>query len=207
LNEVDVSGTHAVQFFDSQFRRQVGESDFALNPFEQLALTYVSGEILDLGCGLGNLSLAAARLGCRVSAVDGSPTAVARLQKAAQTEGLPIEAVVADLALWSANRCYDTVIAIGLLMFFPQTRALALLDALRGSVSPGGCCIVNVLAKGTTYLDMFEPNHYHLFSTLELKRAFSGWRIQVIGQDGFDAPGGTRKEFITIVAERPGQAS
>ena len=199
--------SQGVKFFETQFRRQVEAGDFALNPFERLALNHVSGEVLELGCGLGNLSLAAARLGCRVCAVDGSRTAIARLQQAAQTEGLPIEAVVADLEQWSGDRCYETVVAIGLLMFFPRRRALDLLDALRGSVTPGGRCIVNVLIEGTTYLAMFEPDHYHLFSPVELKAAFSGWRIDVFRQDGFAAPGGTRKEFITIVAERPGSGS
>ena len=46
-----------IAFFDTQFQRQVRESDFALNPFEQLALDYIAGTVLDYGCGLGNLSI------------------------------------------------------------------------------------------------------------------------------------------------------
>ncbi len=51
----------SVRFFETQFERQVRENDFALNPFETLALDHVAGDLLDLGCGLGNLSLEAAR--------------------------------------------------------------------------------------------------------------------------------------------------
>ena len=48
--------THSVRFFETQFRRQLDGGDFALNPFERLALPYLKGDVLDLGCGLGNLA-------------------------------------------------------------------------------------------------------------------------------------------------------
>lgn len=63
---------HSVRFFDQQFRRQIGARDFALNPFEQAALPYLSGRVLDYGCGLGNLACAAAERGCSVVVLDAS---------------------------------------------------------------------------------------------------------------------------------------
>ena len=97
-----------VDFFERQFQRQVRETDFALNPFEQLALSYVAGSVLDLGCGLGNLSLEAARRGCSVTAVDASPTAVERVRAVALHERLALEALQADLACFSIDQDYDT---------------------------------------------------------------------------------------------------
>ena len=52
-----VSRKRSVEFFEQQFRRQVQAKEFVLNPFEMLAVDYLSGDVLDLGCGLGNLSL------------------------------------------------------------------------------------------------------------------------------------------------------
>ena len=57
--------TQSVRFFETQFQRQVAAAEFALNPFERLALPFLNGEVLDLGCGLGNLALEAARAGSR----------------------------------------------------------------------------------------------------------------------------------------------
>jgi tellurite methyltransferase len=191
-----------IAFFDTQFQRQVRESDFALNPFEQLALDYVAGTVLDYGCGLGNLTHAAARRGSRVVAVDASPTAVERIRATAAQEKLAVEASGADLSTHSIERSYDTIVAIGLLMFFRRERALALLADIQANVAAGGCAIVNVLIEGTTYLGMFDPDNYYLFGRDELEQCFAGWKILVSRHDSFPAPGDMRKEFSTVIARR-----
>ncbi len=191
-----------VDFFERQFQRQVRETDFALNPFEQLALSHVAGSVLDLGCGLGNLSLEAARRGCSVTAVDASPTAVERIRAAALHERLPLEALQADLACFSIEQDYDTIVAIGLLMFFRKEQALRLLRQIGQRVRPGGRAIVNVLVEGTTYLEMFRPGEYYLFGANELEQAFAGWTLLVARRDSFPAPEGTRKEFTTVIAQK-----
>lgn len=192
----------SVEFFENQFQRQVRETDFALNPFEQLALAHVAGSVLDLGCGLGNLSLEAARRGCSVTAVDASPTGIERVRAAALQEQLPLQALQADLGRFRIEQQYDTIIAIGLLMFFRRESALALLRQIGQQVRPGGRAIVNVLVEGTTYLGMFKPDEYYLFGANELERTFAGWTLLVARHDSFPAPEGTRKEFATVVAQK-----
>ena len=155
-----------IAFFDTQFQRQVRESDFALNPFEQLALDYIAGTVLDAH------------------------------------EKLAVEASGADLSTHSIERSYDTIVAIGLLIFFRRERALALLADIQANVAAGGCAIVNVLIEGTTYLGMFDPDNYYLFGRDELEQCFAGWKILVSRHDSFPAPGDTRKEFATVIARR-----
>jgi hypothetical protein len=57
----------------TSFNAQVRDKEYALDPFEILAPDHVKGSVLDLGCGLGNLSPEAGRRGQRVVAVDASP--------------------------------------------------------------------------------------------------------------------------------------
>jgi tellurite methyltransferase len=193
----------SVAFFESQFQRQVRDQEYALNPFEILALDYVKGSVLDFGCGLGNLSLEAGRRGHRVLAVDASPTAVARLNKDAEREGLPVRGIQADIENWTIDESYDTIVVIGLLMFFRHETALRLLNAIQEQVKPGGRAIGNVLIEGTTYLRMFDSDNYCLFRRNELDERFDGWNILDSRYHTFPAPEGTRKDFSTIIAEKP----
>jgi tellurite methyltransferase len=192
-----------IDFFDSQFQRQVSESEFALNPFELLALPFLRGRVLDLGCGLGNLSIEGARRGCPVLALDASACAIERIRNVAAAESLAIQADVTDLATYHITEQFDTVVAIGLLMFFPKFRALEMLEEIKEHVLPGGCAIVNVLNEGTTYLDMFEPGYYYLFGQSELRGRFAEWELDVSRSDNFPAPGKTVKAFTTVVARKP----
>lgn len=192
-----------VKFFEDQFQRQVREQEFAINPFESLALGHLRGTVLDLGCGLGNLSLEAARRGHEVVAVDGSATAVERIRSCAARERVPVRAEQADLGSWRVDRCYDTIVAIGLLMFFRRERGLELLRDLKEHVLPGGRVILNVLIEGTTFMSMFEPGNYYLFGPHELEEFFAGWTVLASSQQTFPAPDGKCKVFATLVAERP----
>lgn len=197
--------SRSIAFFDAQFARQSAARDYTLNPFEVRALPRLAGSrrVLDLGCGLGNLALAVAGTGARVTALDASPHAIEDLRRRAAGSRLDVDARQADLAAWRASETYDAVACIGLLMFFARDRALAGLLAVRDAVAPGGLAVVNVLAEGTTFLDMFDPAGWHLFTREELLAPFAGWHVEALAEDDFPAPGGTLKRFLTLVARRP----
>lgn len=197
-------GTNAsVQFFDDQFRRQVAEGDLQLNPFEAAALKHVRGNVLEYGCGLGNLAVSAARQGCTVVALDGSHAAIEHLRQVTRQEGLGIFAAVADLRTYEIKQDFDTVVCIGLLMFFDCPTAHAKLAELREHVLPGGTLVVNVLIEGTTYMDMFSTEGHCLFKPEEVRDALGGWELLGYSQEAFTAPRGKVKLFATAVAQRP----
>ena len=198
-----MQANRSIDFFDTQFQRQVAAREFALNPFEQLALPHLRGRVLDLGCGLGNLSIEAARRGAAVTAVDGSASAIERIRDAAASERLNVEAVLADIGQYAIRGSFDTVVAIGLLMFFPCERARALLGELQQAVAGGGIAVVNVLVEGTTFMGMFDGDHHCLFGRTELAERFAGWELLQQQHQDFDAPGNTRKAFATVIARRP----
>jgi len=197
-----MDANHSISFFDNQFQKQVREQSFALNPFEEAALPYLTGSVLDLGCGLGNLVVEAARRGASVVAVDASPTAIARIQQVAAEEKLALRGVQADLKNYQIDGQFDSIAAIGLLMFFDRPRALELLDEIQRHVKPGGRVVINVLIEGTTFLGMFQPGHYYLFGRDELEQCFAGWRVLALNYQTFSAPENTEKVFATIIAEK-----
>jgi tellurite methyltransferase len=193
----------SVHFFDAQFQRQIAAQVHELNPFEQAALPHLRGHVLDCGCGMGNLAVAAARQGCSVVALDGSHAAIAHLREVAAREALAVVAHEADLRTHRVAETFDAVVCIGLLMFFDCPTAGRRLEDLQASVRPGGVAVVNVLTEGTTYMDMFSPEGHCLFGRDELRQRFAGWHILSVQHQMFPAPADTKKAFVTLVARKP----
>ncbi len=198
-----MTANSSVEFFDRQFKQQVTHHELALNPFESAALPYLAGTVLDFGCGLGNLALAAARLGSEVFALDASRTAIEHVAAAARLAHLPVRAEQADLRDYALDASYDSVVSIGLLMFFDCATAYRQLARLQSAVKPGGVAAINVLSDGTTFMDMFSPEGHCLFQANELLERFDGWEILYQEQHTFAAPRGTTKQFTTVIARRP----
>lgn len=193
----------SIRFFDAQFQRQIGASDLKLNPFEELALPYLRGNVLDYGCGLGNLAVAAARQGCSVMALDASHTAIEHVRQVARAQSLPITCAEADLRSYVVADTYDAIVCIGLLMFFDCATAVSQLQHLQDTVRPGGVAVVNVLVQGTTYLDMFDPSSHCLFARDEMLERFAGWEILQTEYQDFPAANDTTKSFVTVIARKP----
>jgi tellurite methyltransferase len=193
----------AVEFFGAQFERQIAAHDYKFNPFEERALPYLTGKVLDLGCGLGNLALAAAARGAHVTAYDACENAVDDLAQRAIASGLDVRVQAVDLKGWRPEETYDAVNCIGLLMFFAREDALAGLEAVRDAVRPGGVAIVNAMIEGSTFLAMFDPDAYYLFKPDELATPFAGWDLLHDSVEEFPAPGEMSKRFRTVIARRP----
>jgi len=200
---IETPDAGAVQFFDRQFERQVAAAEYVLNPFEQAVMPFLHGDVLDLGCGLGNLALAAAGRGCRVTALDASPLAIADLARRARAQGIELEAHTAELRHYVPGRSYDAIVAIGLLMFFACGDAHGLLARLRDAVKPEGVIALNVLIDGTTWLAPFGNQPYCLFASDALSGEFVGWKVLLSRHEDYPAPNAALKRFHTLVAQRP----
>ncbi len=194
---------YSVEFFDRQFQRQASTDILALNPFEQAALPHLRGRVLDFGCGMGNLAVAAAERGCSVLALDASPAAIRHLQSRAEAASLDIHAIEADLRHYPIVGEFDSIVSIGLLMFFDCPTAVRRLADLRARVRAGGTLIVNVLIDGTTYLDMFAADEYCLFARSEMEQQFADWHIVHSEFSEFAAPDDKIKSFTTLIVQKP----
>ena len=197
------NANHSIEFFDRQFQRQAAAGDLALNPFEEAALPHLRGRVLDFGCGMGNLAIAAARRGCSVVALDASSTAISHLRQRASLESLSIEAVQADLRDYPLGGDFDAVVSIGLLMFFDCPSAFRALANLQACVREGGVAVVNILVEGTTYMDMFDLGSYCLFPRSALEQRFAGWDILQSGLRDFPVADQKVKSFASMIARKP----
>lgn len=157
------------------------------NPFELAAIPHLNGRLFYYGCGMGNLSLAAA---------------IRHIQQRAAAQALSVHGVVADLRDYELDEDLDAVVFIGLLMFFDCPTAFRALSNLQARVREGGVAVVNVLIEGTTYLKMFGAESHCLFSRAEMETHFSGWSVFHFEFSDFEAPGATKKVFTTLIARK-----
>ena len=99
--------------------------------------------VLELGCGLGLPSLAAARAGARVLATDLSPAAVALTAVNAERNGLLLDVAVADWAAPDALLAappWDLVVAADVLYGWRAEHLLG--ELLPRLVAPGGAVLL-----------------------------------------------------------------
>ena len=139
------------------------------------------GRALDLACGAGRNAVYLARLGWRVTAVDSSQAAIARLKERA--EGLAIETRVADLERGEfpiEPHGYDLICD-----FFYLQRSL--FREIREGVRPGGMVVAAIHLEGSFAL---RPG--------ELREEFAGWKILFYSE----AAAGTGKRTARIMARR-----
>ena len=129
---------------DDRERRRLRLQASILNPFtEQLfrRAGISSGmNVLDIGCGVGDVSLLAARLVGRsgsITSVDIDPPALQTLAARAAVEGLTnLECIQADIHHWKADRRFDAVVGRHILIH--STDPLAVIRACAALLHPRG---------------------------------------------------------------------
>lgn len=157
-----------------------GTTRACLEFLDRLEAMGATGSVLDLGCGSGILSIAAAKLGFfPVTAIDNDPAAVrtARENAAANGVGDRIAFTVADLASWSPPFRAGVVLA-NLLAEVLQRHAATLASA----VAPGGRLAVSgILAD--QYPGVRAEFAKHRFSE-EAVRQLDEWRSGLLRGPG-----------------------
>jgi SAM-dependent methyltransferase len=110
-----------------------GGTNSGMAPVHRRAARLAVGDVVELGCCFGFLSLRLAAAGHRVTAVDLCPGAVRLLGSVAPALGVSLHAVAGDaLAVPLADRCADTIFAVHLLEHLPPgLDAVVLREMLR----------------------------------------------------------------------------
>ena len=103
-----------------------------------------TGAALDLACGLGGNALFLAQQGLAVTAWDISSVAVARLEAAADRQGLNINACQQNISSLSLAKSSFDVITVS--RFLDRT----LTDAIIGALKPGGLLFYQTFTKEKT---------------------------------------------------------
>lgn len=130
-------------FADSEFNFKFSPGENLLEIMERLKKNK-SRRVLDLGCGLGRWSIALARAGFQIKAVDISSEAIKRVQKWAEKEGLYIETQVSPAQELDSERDgFDAVICNSVLDHMPLAEAQKVMFHLKNVLRPDGIAYVS----------------------------------------------------------------
>ena len=122
------------------------------------------GRVVDLACGDGRHSIAAAELGCQVVGIDRDPVALAVARRQAAAAGLPVRWLELDLeGEWPALGVFDAVLVFNYLDRANMPRILQL-------VAPGGLLIMETFLEAQREAGWGPTSSAHLLRSGELAR-------------------------------------
>ncbi|MEO7985737.1 MAG: class I SAM-dependent methyltransferase [Gemmatimonadales bacterium] len=127
--------------------------------------------MLDLACGEGRHSLAAAALGATVVGVDRDESRLARARELADWKGLSIEWRIVDLEVqWPDFGSFDAVLAFN---YLDRAR----LPQVRGLVAAGGLLMMETFLAAQRDLGWGPTSDDHLLQPGELARLMRPLRV------------------------------
>ena len=152
--------------------------------------------VLDLACGAGRHSLAAAALGARVTGVDRDPAKLATAKERAAAAGLSIEWLEMDLeGPWPDLGSFDAVLVFN---YLDRASMLKIL----GRVAPGGRLMMETFLEAQREAGWGPTSERHLLQPGELARLVSPLTV-VHGREVFETVDAERwRAVASVIAVR-----
>jgi len=149
------------------------------------ALGGISGEVLDIGCGLGDNSIYFASRGHSVTGLDGSPTAIEEARRRASEAGVSVTFAVADATkLTGYDGRFDTVIDSALYHCLDEEDQQAYIAALYRATRPGARLHLSCFSDGNVN-GVIAPMGHVPESNLRDTLTDNGWLIDFLGPTSY----------------------
>ena len=157
----------------------VGQAQPRLMELE--ALGAINGEVLDIGCGLGDNAIFLASRGHSVTGLDGSPAAIDRARARAADAGQQVRFDVADATeLAGYDGAFDTVIDSALLHCLDDDGRRAYAAALHRATRPGARWFISCFSDGNVN-GVITPMGAVPEDSHPRHPGRTGWRIDFLG--------------------------
>jgi len=145
------------------------------------ALGGISGEVLDIGCGLGDNAIYLASRGHSVTGLDGSPAAIEEAHRRAAQAGVTVTFEVADATdLSGYDGRFDTVVDSALYHCLDDDGRQAYIAALYRATRPGARLHLSCFSDGNVNGLMAPMGHVPESNLRDILTA-NGWRIDFLG--------------------------
>jgi SAM-dependent methyltransferase len=145
------------------------------------ALGGFSGEVLDIGCGLGDNAIYLASRGHSVTGLDGSPAAIEEARRRAADAGVTVTFDVADATnLTGYEGRFDTVVDSALYHCLDEDGQQAYVAALYRATRPGARLHLSCFSDGNIN-GVIAPMGHVPESNIRDTLTANGWRIDFLG--------------------------
>jgi ubiquinone/menaquinone biosynthesis C-methylase UbiE len=162
----------------------------------------IGGNVLDIGCGLGDNAVYLAEKGHQVTALDISPTALITAERRAADAGVDVKFGVADATkLEGYSDAFDTVVDSGMFHCLDDDGKRSYLSALHRATRPGARLLLSCFSDANRQDDQWRPpvvSEQTLHDTL----GDTGWQIASLQPMTVRREGLPEMEFWQVQAER-----
>jgi SAM-dependent methyltransferase len=139
-----------------------------------------SGDVLDIGAGVGQNSIYLASCGFNVLATDISTVAIERIRARADASRVSLRADVHDIVDQELEKSFDVIICAGVLHHLYTDDALSVIKKLQHHTKPLGFNIINAFTKrGDFFTKNRSTERFYVDSNDDLNKLYANWTVHI----------------------------